>query len=182
MHFSLSLSDVMTSLCLSTAVSNACSPHLQLSPTSSLAWKLSLTSSLASLHELRHVVFCLSDFTHSRYYHQVPVNSPDTHQDRAVSHLAGNDGCYLVRLNWRPQMTKSLCQTWPCHLGQSCGYLFRRLCPPVRYNISNVRRLTRQESLKSVIIKQNVEYLNLCFICLIISSVVFHSFSNTIIN
>lgn len=145
-------------------------------PHTLLASKLSLTSSLASLHGLRHVLFCLSDFTHSRYYHQVPVNLPDPY------HMTGNDGCCHVRLNWRPLMTKSLCQTWPCHLGPSWGYLFRRPSSPARYNISNVRRLTRQESLKSVIIKQNVEYLNLDIICLIISSVVFHSFSNTIIN
>ena len=58
------------------------------------------------------VVLSFSGFTHSRYYHQAPVSLADSHLDRAVNHLANNDGwCPLCRA-WCPQM-KGLHQAWP---------------------------------------------------------------------
>lgn len=50
------------------------------------------------------VVLSFSGFTHSRYYHQTPVSIADSHLDRAVNHLADNDGRCPLCQAWCPQM------------------------------------------------------------------------------
>lgn len=83
--------------------------HIFLSPVVSLS---SISWSSRPVQVGARVVLSFSGFTHSRYYHQTPVRLADSHLDRAVNHLADNDGRCPLCQAWCPQM-KGLHQAWP---------------------------------------------------------------------
>lgn len=76
-------------------------PHIFLRPVVSLS---SISRCCRSVQVGARVVLSFSGFTHSRYYHQTPVSIADSHLDRAVNHLADNDGRCPLCQAWCPQM------------------------------------------------------------------------------
>lgn len=164
--FVLSLTLPANSRALTCTSPSPC-PHI--SPAVSL---FSISWTCRSAHVETRVVLSLSGFTHSRYYLQAPVSL--SKERRSIIWQTMIDCALWVKPDdsrWKA-----------CRRGGLVMLDISNNFALLLWLLSDLsRRLTRKVSPRSVQIKMNDYYLNLYFICLIISSVVSHFFSNHII-
>lgn len=143
--------------------------HIFLSPVVSLS---SISWSSRPVQVGARVVLSFSGFTHSRYYHQTPVRLADSHLDRAVNHLADNDGrCQACARRGLNRMIHISCWTvmrLSFQMTSFCCQLYFLFCSAESTDECPWHQ------------RMNVEYSNLSLISSIIS-VVSHFFSNYII-
>lgn len=132
---------------------------------SSVSWRC------RSVHVGAHVVLSYSGFTHSRYYQKATVSLADSHLDKAVNHLAGNEGRWPLCQAYCPQMKG---HAYHKIINVSCWTVMRLFCqmfPCPSYFLFLCR-----ENRWVPLVSEN-KCLNLCSISSIIS-VVSHFFSN----
>lgn len=169
--FVLSLTLPANSRALTCTSPSPC-PHI--SPAVSL---FSISWTCRPAHVETRVVLSLSGFTHSRYYLQAPVSL--SKERRSIIWQTMIDCALWVKPDdsrWKA------CRRGGLVMLDSRLVIISNNFALLLWLLSDLsRRLTRKVSPRSVQIKMNDYYLNLCFICLIISSVVSHFFSNHII-